>query len=206
MIAAAAAGKCPKPFGSSCADRCLRLYARVGFTGRPVISVPGFVHCTELILRIFGYGCTSKRPSTDIGRPPHRLPHLFMCSQPTSCECIMPCGWKEHKERGRERMNRRARQEVGNATLCRSDGRREGEIVVLVGRNLTKWRFVRPKTTRGWDGWRAIRVPLFNSNQDTLHRTPSNLATRRLAFFPPTKELLSSRPNLPLSPSCLLSS
>ena len=105
---------------------------------------------------------------------------------------------------------------VGRGRARRAAGaewERAGLSFSFVWRDLTKWRFVQKTTTLyphweregGRDGWRAIRVPLFNCNQDTLHRTPSNLATRRLAFFPTTKWLLSSRPNLlliPLSPSC----
>ena len=158
-----------------------------------------------------------------------RLPSTFLpCScvanRPTGAcvVCIMRCGWKETR-RKRGRMNRRARQEVGNTTLCRSgvggrarraakaEWERDCRSLSFVWRDLTKWRFVQKTTTLysnceregrdgGMDGWRAIRVPLFNCNQDTLHRTPSNLATRRLAFFPTTKWLLSSRPNLLLIP------
>ena len=144
---------------------------------------------------------------------PHRQSHMFMRSQPTSC-VYHAVRLGRNKERDTERMNRRARQEVGNTTLRRSDGRREGEIVVLVGSDLTKWRFAQKTTiTRGWDlGWRdgwmdggPLEFP-FSTAIKTRSTEPHRIWRHGGSLFSPTKELLSSRPNLLLSPSCLLSS
>ena len=65
------------------------------------------------------------------------LPSMFMCSQPTDLVRVYHAVRLE-RNKEKERMNRRARQEVGNTTLCRSgegeQPERSGSGIVVLAR------------------------------------------------------------------------